>query len=78
MNILSAKDIDFATECDLIQNYLNCENDEDILLNHFNSEYYDEIKFNSMKIDLPSGFGLRHTNIASLNLHIDDLKLIFM
>ena len=29
-----------------------------------------------MKIDLPSSFGLFHANIASLNLHIDDLKLI--
>ena len=28
-----------------------------------------------MKIDLPSSFGLFHANIASLNLHIDDLKL---
>ena len=29
-----------------------------------------------MKIDIPSCFGLFHANIASLNLHIDDLKLI--
>ena len=29
-----------------------------------------------MKIDLPSSFGLFYANIASLNLHIDDLKLI--
>ena len=28
------------------------------------------------KIDLPSSFGLFHANIASLNKHIDDLKLI--
>ena len=35
---LSAKDIHFATECDIIQNYLNFENDEDILLNHVNSK----------------------------------------
>ena len=71
LNILPAKDIHFATECDLIQNYLNSEKDEDILLNHVNS-----IQFNSMKIDLPTSFGPLHTNIASLNLHIDDLKLI--
>ena len=76
VNILSAKNIDFVTECDFIQNYLNSENDDDILLNHVNSEYYDEKKFNSMKIDVPSCFGLFHANIASLNLHIDDLKLI--
>ena len=29
-----------------------------------------------MKIDLPSSFGPLHTNITSLNLDIDDLKLI--
>ena len=47
-----------------------------ILLNYVNSEYYDEKKLNSLKIDLPSSFGLFHANIASLNLHIDGLKLI--
>ena len=76
VNILSAKNIDFVTECDFIQNYLNSENDDDILLNHVNSEYYDEKKFNSMKIDVPSCFDLFHADIASLNLHIDDIKLI--
>ena len=29
-----------------------------------------------MKIDLPFTFGLFHANIASLNLHIDDIKHI--
>ena len=76
VNILSAKNINFVTECDFIQNYLNSENDDDILLNHVNSEYYDEKKFNSMIIDVPSCFRLFHANITSLNLHIDDLKLI--
>ena len=76
VNILSTKDIDFATKCNLIQNDINSENDDDILLNHVNSEYYDDKKINSLKIDLPSSFGLLHANIASLNLHIDDLKLI--
>ena len=76
VNILSTKDIDFATQCNLIQNDINSENDDDIFLNHVNSEYYDDKKINSLKIDLPSSFGLLHANIASLNLHIDDLKLI--
>ena len=31
---------------------------------------------NSLKLDLPSSFGLFHVNIASLNKHIDDLKFI--
>ena len=44
VNILSTKDIDFATQCNLIQNDINSENDDDILLNHVNSEYYDEKK----------------------------------
>ena len=29
-----------------------------------------------MKIDLPSRFDLFYANIASLDLHIDDLKII--
>ena len=37
VNILSTKDMDFATQSNLIQNYFNSEND-DILLNHVNSE----------------------------------------
>ena len=32
---------------------------------------------NSMEIDLPCSFGLRHTNIASLNLHIMTLHLFY-
>ena len=31
---------------------------------------------NSLKIDLPSSFGLFHVNIASLDKHIGDLNLI--
>ena len=42
MNILSTKDMDFATQCNLIQNYLNSEDNDDILLNRVNSEYYNE------------------------------------
>ena len=47
-----------------------------MFLNHINSKYYDLDKLNSLKVDLPSSFGLFHVNIASLYLHIDDLKLI--
>ena len=64
--------MDFVTQCNLIQNNLNSENDDDILLNHVNSEYYDEKKLNSLKIDLPSSFGLFRANITN----IDDRKLI--
>ena len=44
VNILYTKDMGFATQCNLIQNNLNSENNDDILLNHVNSEYYDEKK----------------------------------
>ena len=40
------------------------------------SNHYDINEFNSCKIDKSSSFGLLHINIASLNKHIDDLKLI--
>ena len=60
----------------MIQNLVNSEKDEDSSLNHINSPYYDEKKFNSLKHDIPSSFSLFHANIASLNKHIDDLRLI--
>ena len=40
-----------------------------------NSKYFDISQLNSLKLDLPSSFGLFHVNIASLK-HIGDLKLI--
>ena len=41
-----------------------------------NYEYYDIRQLNSLKVDVPSSFGLLHVNIASLNAHIDDLKTV--
>ncbi len=77
VNIISADDRKFASLCEHIQNFVNSDNgDDDILLNHVNSKYYDVKQLNSSKIDLPSSFGLFHANIASLNLHIDDLRHI--
>ena len=70
---------DFIAQCDSIQNLINLENDDDDdenLPNSVNSTYYDVNQLNSLKIDLPSSFGLFHVNIASLDKHIDDLKLI--
>ena len=64
VNILSANSIDFVSLCDSVKNIINSESDEDdILLNHVNSKYYDEKQFNSTKIDLPSRFGLFHANM---------------
>ena len=77
VNILSATSVDFASLCESVHNMINFDSDDDdILLNNVSSKYYDLKQFNKTKIDLPSRFGLFHANIASLNKHIDDLKLI--
>ena len=74
VRFLTGENLDFVTQCEEIQNVLNSENSgDDILLDHVNSKSYLVDLFNSMKIDIPSSFGLFHANIASLNLHIDDL-----
>ena len=57
---------------DLITKSNETENDQ--LTSTINSQYYDIKKFNKTKIDKKSSFGLFHANIASLNLHIDDLR----
>ena len=74
---------DFISQCDSIQNLINLENDDDDdddddfnLPTAVNSKYYDIKQLNSLKIDLPSSFGLFHVNIASLDKHIGDLNLI--
>ena len=77
VNIISADNRKFAEQCEFIRNLVNSENsDDDTLLNHVNSKYYDVKQLNSTKIDLPSSFVFFHANIASLNLHIDDLRHI--
>ena len=80
-NIISADDTKFAEQCEYVQNlvdYINDDDDvdDDGLLNHINSKYYDVKHLNSAKFDLPSSFGFFHANIASLNKHIDDLRHI--
>ena len=50
--------------------------DTDNVLSTVNSKYYDLKQLNSLEIDLPSSFGALHVNIASLDNHIDDLRLI--
>ena len=66
----------FVANCDAITNALNYDYDDDQFQLNINSKYYDINKLNSLKLDKLSSFGLFHVNIASLNLHIDDLKLI--
>ena len=70
---------EFISQCDSIQNFINCDNDDDDDDNlpiPVNSNYYDIKQLNSLKIDLPSSFGLFHVNIASLDKHFDDLEFI--
>ena len=68
---------DFISKCSRIENFLNISNhvDEDILP-AVNSKYYDVDEFNSLKFDVPSSFKLCHVNIASLDNHIGDLRLV--
>ena len=72
VNIISANNRKFASLCE----YSEIDDDDDMLLNHVNSSYYDIDQLNSSKIDVPSSFGLFHVNIASLNFHADDLMHI--
>ena len=79
VNVLSTQSVKFASHCETIKEFLNSESedaDDNILSNHINCKYYDDKQFNSLKVDLPSSFGMFHANIASLNKHIDDLKFI--
>ena len=66
----------FVKQCDEIKDYVTKSNDSenDQLTNCINSQYYDIKKFKKTKIDKNSSLGLFHTNIASLNAHIDDLR----
>ena len=66
----------FVKHCDDIKTIATKSNEDenDQLSLTINSQYYDIKKFNKTKIDKKSSFGLFHVNIASLNLHIDDLR----
>ena len=77
---ISDEDKKIFNQCDSIEELLNNDehkSEENInLQTQVNSKYYDIKQLNSLKIDLPSSFSLFHVNIASLDKHIDDLKLI--
>ena len=69
----------FVRQCESIQNVINSNTDDDsdqLFSTQVNSKYYDIKQLNSLKVDVPSSFGLLHVNIASLNAHIDDLKTV--
>jgi hypothetical protein len=66
----------FIEQCELIESQLsdNTIESDELIPSLVNSNYYDIKKFNSLKPDRKSAFGLLHLNIASLNKHIDDLR----
>ena len=66
----------FVKQCDEIKDFVtkSRESENDQLSTTINSQYYDIKKFNKAKIDKNSSLGLFHVNIASLNVHIDDLR----
>ena len=70
----------FVKQCDDIPDHLYeaKDNNEELISTSVNSNYYDIKKFNKIKYDKESSFGMLHVNIASLNLHIDDLRSVFL
>ena len=72
---------DFLVQCDSIESRINLQDndssEEEISLPlPVNSKYLDIEQINSIQIDTPSSFSFFHVNIASLDKHINDLKLI--
>ena len=68
----------FMKNCDAIQEQLDTTRDDDekLVSTLVNSKYYELNKFNKVRFDKKSKFGLMHVNIASLNLHVDDLRTV--
>ena len=66
----------FVKQCEEISNYVtkSNESENDQITSLVNSKYHDIKQFNKIKYDKKSSFGLFHTNIASLNAHVDDLR----
>ena len=70
---------DFFTECNEMSNNLTelSEKNEIVELgNLINSSYHSINSINQIKPDPFTSFGILHTNLASINLHFDDLQLI--
>ena len=66
----------FAATCDTIQNSLVDIDDDMLSTTTVDSKYHVISQLNSLNPYLSSSFGMFHVNIASLNKHIDDLRLI--
>ena len=80
INIINSLQVnDIISQCDSFNNLINLENDDDgdvDPLSLVDSKYYDIDQLNSLELDVPSSFGLLHLNIASLDKHFDDLRLV--
>ena len=55
---------------------MNVEEEEEFFDSMIDSDYYSVNKFNKLKPDKTSSFGVAHVNIASLDAHIDDLRTV--
>ena len=70
----------FVKQCKNIQNQfnpsVNVEEEEEFFDSMIDSDYYSVNKFNRLKPDKTSSFGVAHVNIASLDAHIDDLRTV--
>ena len=70
----------FVTECNSLGNdlldTLNPSDSELDFHNNINSKYYHISQFNKIITNSNSTLGICHTNIASLSLHIDDLRIV--
>ena len=78
--LLNQDKLKFKADCDnLTASFLNYgDNDDTVsyLDTGIDSSYYDIDDFIKCKPDKTSSFGLLNLNIASINKHIDDLRLI--
>ena len=68
---------DFIKKCsDLGYSLSNdIDDDDENLPNKINSKYMDSTEFKNANFNSPTNFSLCHLNIASLDHHIDDLRL---
>ena len=68
---------EFIKECKLLNFDLDSsDKDKELFPCQINSNYYDISDLNKLKLNSSSTLSMMHTNIASLNKHCEDFKLI--
>ena len=70
------KHFDFISRCqqaDFSSEIEDSENEE--FVTHVDSKYYDIEEINDLQFNSSTSLGICHINIASLEAHIDDLRL---